>query len=131
MIKSGKLTMIDDGRGMSNHVYIDNLVAAILLAARKDAVIGEAFIISDGARTPWKEFLGHYAQMVGRDPLPSVSQAEARSMGISEPEVGYWTQTGWFDISKARTVLGYEPRISLDEGMKRTEQWLREAGYIG
>jgi nucleoside-diphosphate-sugar epimerase len=44
--------------------------------------------------------------------------------------VGFWTQEGWFDIGKARTMLGYEPRISLDEGMKLTEAWLREAGYL-
>lgn len=129
MIKSGELKLIDGGQGMANHVYIDNLVDAILLAARTDAAVGEAFIISDGAKTPWKDFLGFYARMLGRDPLPSMSQDTARQHMPSEI-VGFWTQEGWFDISKARTMLGYEPRISLDEGMKLTEAWLREAGYL-
>jgi nucleoside-diphosphate-sugar epimerase len=129
MIKSGQLKLIDDGRGMANHVYIDNLVDAILLAAQNDAAVGEAFIVSDGAGTDWKEFLGHYARMLGRDPLPSMSQDTARQHMPSEI-VGFWTQEGWFDIGKARTMLGYEPRISLDEGMKLTEAWLREAGYL-
>ena len=32
----------------------------------------------------------------------------------------------WFDISAARRDLGYEPAVSIDEGMRRLEQWLRE-----
>jgi nucleoside-diphosphate-sugar epimerase len=145
MIKSGALTLIDGGRGMSNHVYVDNLVDAMILAAKNDAAVGEAFIISDGARTPWTDFLAGYARMVGRDPLPSMSKSRAwlvglmnelashvtrKSPGLTRAIVGFWTQTGTFDISKARNVLGYEPRITLDEGMKLTEEWLREAGHL-
>ncbi len=129
MVKSGQLKLIDNGRGMANPVYVDNLVDAILLAAQNDAAVGEAFVISDGAKTDWNEFLGYYARMVGRDPLPTMSIEEALSR-MDSVQVQYWTQTGTFDITKARTVLGYEPRVSLDEGMKRTEQWLREAGYL-
>ena len=33
-------------------------------------------------------------------------------------------------IEKARRVLGYEPRIDLDEGFRRTEAWLREEGML-
>jgi len=129
MIKSGQLELIDGGQGMSNHVYIDNLVDAILLAAQNDAAVGEAFIVSDGAKTPWKDFLGFYARMLGRDPLPVISR-DAALRHLPAEIVGFWTQEGWFDIGKARTVLGYEPRIPLAEGMRLTEQWLREAGYL-
>ena len=52
MIKAGNIKLIDDGNGMSNHVYIDNLVDAVLLAVRNDTAAGEAFIVSDGANTP-------------------------------------------------------------------------------
>lgn len=129
MIKSNKLMLIDGGSGMANQVYIDNLVDAMILAAENDQAVGEAFIISDGEKTDWKEFLGYYARMLGREPLPSSSTTEALS-SLTPAEVGYWTQTGTFDITKAKSILGYTPRISLREGMKRTEQWLREAGYI-
>ena len=145
MIRSGKLKLIDGGRGMSNHVYVDNLVDAILLAAKNDAAVGEAFIIGDGAKTPWKDFLGRYARLVGQESLPSISKTRAQLLGfmmelasrwtgippsLTRAIVGFWTQTGTFDITKARTVLGYQPRVSLDEGMRLTEEWLREAGYL-
>ncbi len=131
MIKAGKIILVDDGCGMANHVYIDNLVDGMLLVARHHKAIGEAFIISDGAHTNWKEFLGYYAGMLGCT-LNSVprTQAVEPPYNLSCEEADLWTQTGTFDISKAKAVLGYEPRISLGEGMRLTEQWLRGAGYL-
>lgn len=145
MIKTGKLRMIDDGNGMSNHVYIDNLVDAILLAARNDIASGEAFIVSDGVNTSWKDFLGHYTRMLGRELLPSISKPRAWLTGLflegaaqltgqtpalSRRAVGFWTQNATYTITKARTRLGYTPQITLEEGMKRTEAWLRQTGYL-
>ncbi|CAN5688664.1 NAD-dependent epimerase/dehydratase family protein [soil metagenome] len=145
MIEAGKVKLIDGGTGMSNHVYIDNLVDAILLAARTELNPGEAFIISDGVNTNWKEFLGYYTSMLGREPLPSIARSRAWLTGLllegvarltgkppwlSRRAVGYWTQSGTYKITKAKAVLGYTPRISLEEGMLRSEVWLRENGHI-
>jgi nucleoside-diphosphate-sugar epimerase len=145
MIKAGKVKLIDGGTGMSNHVYIDNLVDAIILAARSELDPGETFIISDGINTNWKEFLGYYTRMLGREALPSISRSRAWLTGLlsegvakvtgtpprlSRRAVGYWTQNGTYTITKARIKLGYNPRITLAEGMTRTEAWLREAGHL-
>jgi nucleoside-diphosphate-sugar epimerase len=35
-----------------------------------------------------------------------------------------------FDISKARRVLGYEPKVPLEEGLARTCAWYRANGYL-
>jgi nucleoside-diphosphate-sugar epimerase len=145
MIKSGQVTLIDKGRGMSNHLYIDNLVDALILAARNDHVIGQSFIISDDARTDWKEFLGHYVSMLGLEPLPSISKGRAyyrallaraaapltgRAPELTPDAIRLWTQTGTFDIGRAKARLSYEPRISLDQGMRSTEKWLRQSGHL-
>lgn len=145
MIKAGKVKLIDGGSGMSNHVYIDNLIDAILLAARAELDPGEEFIISDGVDTNWKEFLGYYTRMLGQDPLPSIARSRAwltgllleavaqltgKPPGLSRRAVSYWTQSGTYKITKARALLGYTPRISLEEGMLRSEEWLRENGHI-
>lgn len=131
MIKAGKIILVDDGCGMANQVYLDNLIDGMLLAACHDQAIGEAFIISDGARTDWKGFLGYYARLLGCA-LPSVPKSQAISppFNLSRAEADLWTQTGTFDITKAKTLLNYEPRVSLAEGMRRTEQWLRAARYL-
>jgi nucleoside-diphosphate-sugar epimerase len=36
------------------------------------------------------------------------------------------TTSRWFDISAARRDLGYEPRVSLEEGMRRLKVWFEE-----
>jgi nucleoside-diphosphate-sugar epimerase len=35
-----------------------------------------------------------------------------------------------FSITRAQHLLGYAPAIDFDEGMRRTETWLRHAGYL-
>lgn len=49
------------------------------------------------------------------------------------PDLETWaTQTGtvYFGIDKARRILGYEPRVRFNSGIKRVEQWLRFANYV-
>ena len=40
------------------------------------------------------------------------------------------TQHAVVDIAKAREKLGFSPTVSLEEGMKRSEDWLRESGHL-
>jgi nucleoside-diphosphate-sugar epimerase len=44
--------------------------------------------------------------------------------------VRYLSRTGTYSIEKARRLIGYEPRIDLDEGMRHTEAWLHEQGLL-
>jgi nucleoside-diphosphate-sugar epimerase len=49
---------------------------------------------------------------------------------ITREAVHFLTRQARFNIEKAKRQLGYQPRFSLEEGMKLTEQWLRDAGYL-
>jgi nucleoside-diphosphate-sugar epimerase len=144
-IKDGKLFLISGGTGLCNYIYVDNLVDGMLLAAKNDQVIGEEFIITDGQAAPWHEFFGYYNQMLGKEklrslPLP-VAQFVAFSMEVSEKitgkravlsrsAVGFLTRQATFNIAKAKRMLGYQPQISLAEGMRKTEAWLRQQKII-
>lgn len=136
--------LIDGGQGLMNHVYVDNLVDGILLAMDSPHT-SEAFNISDGIGTPFRDFFGYYADMVGLKPMPSASAGFARRLLIvqnalvrlvgRQPRlhssiVSYVTRRCVFSIEKARRLLGYEPRIGLDEGMRLTEHWLRDSGIL-
>jgi nucleoside-diphosphate-sugar epimerase len=44
--------------------------------------------------------------------------------------VAYLSRTGTYSIAKARRVLGYEPAVTLEDGMSRTEAWLRDQGML-
>jgi predicted dehydrogenase/nucleoside-diphosphate-sugar epimerase len=64
MAKSGSFCWIEQGRGIANFCFVDNLVDAVLLAAGTAEAHGQRFIINDGTCT-WREFL---APLVGGDP---------------------------------------------------------------
>jgi len=145
LINSGEMILINRGTGVCNYVYIDNLLDATLVAAKRDESLGEAYLISDGKAVSWKEFFGYYAQMAGKPKMRSVPEwlgktialgieVSAKLRGkqpkITREAVGFLTREARFSIEKARRELGYQPRFSLEEGMKLTEKWLREAGYL-
>ncbi len=136
--------LIDDGQGLMNHVYVDNLVDGILLAL-DSPVTGEAFNISDGIGTTFREFFGYYAKMVGREPMPTSSASAARRLltiqnglvrligkqpRIHRSIVSYMMRHGVYSIKKARATLAYQPHIGLEEGMQRTETWLCASGIL-
>jgi nucleoside-diphosphate-sugar epimerase len=145
LIRSGQMVWVNRGTGLCNHVYIDNLIDATLAATRSDTSVGKTYLISDGTPVMWKEFFGYYARMAGNPKIRSVPVGIGKAIGlgmeivakltgkppkITREAIGYLTKQACFKIEKARQELGYQPRFSLDEGMKLTEQWLREAGYL-
>jgi nucleoside-diphosphate-sugar epimerase len=145
LINSGQMILINGGAGICNCVYIDNLLDATLVASKRDQSVGQAYLITDGTAVTWKEFFGSYAQMAGKPKMRSVSERLAKVIAlgmeisskfsgrppkITREAVRYLTRQARFNIEKAMRELGYKPRFSLEEGMKLTEQWLREAGYL-
>lgn len=145
LINSGQMMLVNGGTGICNYVYIDNLLDATLAATKSDQSIGQAYLISDGMTVMWKEFFGYYARMAGKPNIRSVPEGLAKTIAlgmeiaskltgkspkITRQAVSFLTRPARFSTEKARRELGYQPRFSLEEGMKLTEQWLREAGYL-
>lgn len=145
MIQAGRLVLVDGGRHLCKPLYIDNLVDGLLCCGETDAAVGEAFNFSDGTPVPWRDFFGAYAAMVGVQRLPSVPYPLAW-FGALLFEVQAWIRrkpaqlnrrvvrtlrsNNSFSIHKAQQRLGWQPRVDLAEGMRRTEEWLRTHGYL-
>jgi nucleoside-diphosphate-sugar epimerase len=143
MIQAG-IFMVPRG-GIFSPVYVDNLVDGIAAAAGRDEGAGEVFTITDGVGVPVEEFFGRFYAMLGKKgpralprrlmtPLAGgvdrLSRLRRQENEMSANAVSYLARTGTYSIEKARRVLGYEPRIDLDEGFRRTEAWLREQGIL-
>ena len=75
-LKRGRLTLIEGGTGICNHVYVDDVVQALVLAAVRQEAIGESFVISYGEGVSWADFFGYYAQMLGQDTIPNLTLAD-------------------------------------------------------
>ncbi len=142
LMKQRRFALIGGGRGTMNHVYVDNLIEGIFLAVERE-MYGETFNLTDGAETTFRDYFTRLAKAAGQ-PAPAsvpefivrpVARAAARIekwMGreprLSEDAVGFVTRPYPYSIEKARRLLGYSPKVGLDEGLERTARWLRESG---
>jgi nucleoside-diphosphate-sugar epimerase len=132
LMQQKKFVLINGGSGCINHVYIDNLVDSVFLAIEKEAY-GEAFNITDGSKTTWKDYYFKLANIADMDkpasmPAFLVKKAAQFQSNISPAAIDFTTRLHTYSTHKARQILGYNPRINLDEGMKRTENWLKSNG---
>jgi nucleoside-diphosphate-sugar epimerase len=131
--------LANEGRGTMNHLYIDNLVDAIFLTLEKESY-GEVFNITDGQQTSWESFFMKLADVAKLPPpisLPArivkslirmrclYRQALGKTPDLLPESVDFITRPYAYSIAKARTQLGYEPRIDLEEGMQNIQTWLK------
>jgi nucleoside-diphosphate-sugar epimerase len=98
------------------------------------------FTLTDGAGVRTRTFFEPYARLAGRPlravPTPvavavagavqAVARAAPGDNDVNPLAVRYLARTGTYSIAKARAVLGYAPRIGLEEGQRRSLDWLRE-----
>lgn len=139
-----KLFMLfQDGRGIITPTYVDDVVEGGLAAAAHPAGVGEVFHVTGGSGVTAREFFGHYARMLGIKlrAMPGVAaraigpaMAGARLLGFEPPfstkTLEYISHPGTYSIEKIRRIVGWSPRVGLDEGMAVTERWLIEQGMI-
>ena len=145
LIRAGRMVLPAGGRGIFSAVYIDNLVNGIALAASSPGGAGQVFTITDGVGVTTSEFFGRYAALLGKGPLRSLPTAVAvplaaaagrldrlfgKSTEVNRATAMYLARRGTYSIEKARGLLGYEPRVGLDEGFERTARWLLEQGLL-
>jgi nucleoside-diphosphate-sugar epimerase len=77
-LRSGRVILVNCGDGLANHVYVDDLVSAMLLAAVAPQAVGEAFLISAAEPTTWREMYGAFERMLGGSRTVAMSREEAR-----------------------------------------------------
>lgn len=103
-----------DGEQARDFTFVDNVVAANLLALEAPQLPGEPVNIACGGRVTLLDLVETLSAIAGVSP-----QIEHR-----EPRKGD-VRVSQADVSKAREVLGYAPRVDLAEGLARTFEWYR------
>jgi UDP-glucose 4-epimerase len=98
-----------DGEQSRDFTYIDNAVEANILAASADGAAGEMFNIACGERISLNEILARIGAIAGK---------EVSAVNV-DPRPGD-VRHSLADISKARQILGYDPVVDFEEGLKRT-----------
>jgi nucleoside-diphosphate-sugar epimerase len=143
--RSGQLRLVGDGSNLVDTVYIDNAVDAHLLAADRlepgAACAGKPYFISNGEPRPMKQIINGILAAAGLAPVERTVPVKAAIAAGAVFENIYkvfptrggpkmtrfvarnFATAHWFDISAARLDLGYEPGISIDEGLARLQTW--------
>ena len=108
-----------DGEHSRDFTYVSNVVDANLRAAETTRGIGEVINVATGRRVTLNELLETLKQVTGKADV----QAEYR-----EPRAGDILHS-LADITRARELLGYEPGVSLEEGLRKTMEWWKQSRY--
>ena len=127
--------------------YVQDIVQATLLASDSKESGGEIFFLSDGndyrldtIGNLFEEAMGIHAYQIH---IPGwmisgvasfsefISKFSGRPPLINKGKVEEMVQKNWLcDITKAKTLLGFEPRFSLAEGIKITYEWYRKENWL-
>jgi len=126
--------------------YIDDLVEGFRLCGEHPAAANRTYILAGGEVTTLNELVALVAEGAGvptpRRHLPvwpfyaagAVCEALCAPLGVEPPiyrrRVDFFTKSRAFDITRARTEIGYAPQVGLREGIRRTFGWYREHGWI-
>jgi nucleoside-diphosphate-sugar epimerase len=106
------LTVHGDGSQSRDFSYIENVVNANLLACTAPGAGGQVFNIACGERYSLLDLIKSLSTLTGKE--ARVEHGPARAGDIPHSLA---------DITRAREVLGYEPRVGFEEGLQRTIAW--------
>jgi len=119
MLGDQAFTVYDDGYQTRDFTYVADVVEANIQAAEAPEAAGKVFNIAGGSRVHLREVIATMEQLIGK---PARIRYEPPALGD--------VRDTFADTSFARRILGYEPRVSLGEGLAAEIAFLREL-YAG
>ena len=141
-----RFLVLGSGEIFYHLTYIDDLVEGFRLCGEVPAAAGRTYILAGAEVTTLNELIRIIAEVAGVKPpalhapvwpfwvAGAACEAICAPFGIEPPlyrrRVDFFTKSRAFDIARARRELGYAPRVSLREGIARTLEWYRKAGWI-
>lgn len=114
-LKNEPLEIHGDGDQIRSWCYIDDFVDGVLLCLEKDEAVGQAFNIGNPRGTITISMLARLIKEI------SGSKSEI----VHVPKTYVDVELRIPSIEKAKKLLGYEPKIDLEEGLRRTIEWYR------
>jgi UDP-N-acetylglucosamine/UDP-N-acetyl-alpha-D-glucosaminouronate 4-epimerase len=114
LLENRSPTIYGDGEQTRDFTYVANVVDGVLRACEAQGASGEVINVATGGRISLNELFAVMKNIVGAtvDPV----YAELRPGDVRDSQA---------DIRKAKDILGYQPAISFEEGLKRTIEWYR------
>ncbi|MBI4264911.1 MAG: SDR family oxidoreductase [Acidobacteria bacterium] len=109
-------TIYGDGEQTRDFTYVANVVDGVLRACHAPDANGEVVNVATGGRISLNRLFQTLRRLVGATVEPMYAETRAGDVRDSQA-----------DIRKARRLLGYEPIVGFEEGLKKTVDWYRES----
>ena len=139
LIQKGIPVLFGDGSGHAYPAYVENVLDGLLLTAVHPNAANQAFNICDPA-IPLHEFFGYYGKMCGRKPrripywatniIIVINKLLRLKLPITRGRLKQARIRVNYPTTKAQEMLNYQIQVPIDEGMRHTEAWLREEGFL-
>jgi UDP-glucose 4-epimerase len=117
-LDNAPLPVFGDGTIIRDFLYIDDLVECMLMTACTPGAIGEVFNVGSGMPVTFRDLAEKIVHIAGSGSYTFTAFTKERA----EVEPGDY----WADITKIGRVVGWEPKISLEEGIRRTIAFYRQ-----
>ena len=145
-IARGRFLFVGDGVSLRHCIYVSDLVEGFELCAETEEAVGQIYNLADNEPVSIRELVRKIAETMGAPPprlnvplwmvfpISFAVELGCKSLGkeppVSRRSLSFFTSNTNFDISKARTELGFNPKTSLDEGLKVTHDWMLSEGKM-
>ncbi|HQX81498.1 MAG TPA: SDR family oxidoreductase [Vicinamibacterales bacterium] len=103
-----------DGRQTRDFTYVANVVDGVLRAATAEGVSGEVINVATGGRISLLELVRAVQLILGSDKAPTFDPPREGDVKDSQA-----------DIFKARKMLGYDPSVPFEDGLRQTVAWFK------
>jgi nucleoside-diphosphate-sugar epimerase len=112
-------TIFGDGNQTRDFTYVANVVDGVLRACEAPRASGEIINVATGGRISLNQLFEEMRRLVGGTLTPVYEAPRKGDVRDSQA-----------DITKARELLGYQPTVSFDEGLRKTIEWYRTAEAV-
>jgi len=145
-IHQGQFRMFGSGEVLYHLTYIDDLIDGILLVGETPGIEGEIITLAGERYTTLNEFVQTVADVLNAKlstrhypvwPLwtaGAICEVLFRPFPINPPiyrrRVDFFIKDRAFEISKAKELLGFKPKIDIKTGLKRTAEWYQSQGLL-
>jgi nucleoside-diphosphate-sugar epimerase len=145
-LERGKFRFIGSPNNVIPIIHVDDVVQAMILAAKNQASKGKIYNITDGSRMMIGEFVTAVSQRIGapvpRKVLPYYVPAlgcvafewlaklglRKKPAPIARNSLRFLGTSRFFNLNKARRELGYAPSVQLQQGIASAVRWCQEHG---
>jgi nucleoside-diphosphate-sugar epimerase/SAM-dependent methyltransferase len=145
-VEKGRNVMVGAGSNLHHPIYVDDLIEVLVAAATRPEAAGKTFVVAGPKAITTREMVEAIGRELGKKgssltvpfgPMWLAALAmelTLRPLGIQPPlhrrRMNFFALSFAFSCDQARRELGFTPRVSFEEGVRRTADWYRGAALL-